>query len=57
MLRFDILRETADSNIIESKAVSAANKPKYLARRCEVGKHDSVECDNGDQMTPSRTVS
>jgi hypothetical protein len=53
MLRFDILRETADSNIIEGNAASAANTPKYLARHCQVAKHDSVECDNGDQVTPS----
>ena len=57
VLRFDILRETADSNIIEGKAVSAANTPEYLAGHCQVAKHDSVECDNGDQVTPSPSVS
>ena len=57
MLGCDILREAADSNIINGKAVSAANKPKYFARRRQVAKHDSVECDNGDQMTRSPTVS
>jgi hypothetical protein len=56
MLRLDILRETADSNIIEGKAVPAADKPKCLARRRQVAKHDSVERDNGDQMTSSPTV-
>ena len=57
MLGFDVLREAADSNIIERKAVAPTNAPKYLAGNCQVTKHDSVERDNSDQVTTSFIVS